>query len=119
MIWGTRRPRVAPFANELPYYSRIRLRSRPADRSLRHATNKAFHRPEKNCSTTESQIMKWISVNDALPEKDATPVLGYYDDLVREVLFLPSWNKYHPFRDIEYNDPQPVTHWMPLPAPPE
>jgi hypothetical protein len=63
--------------------------------------------------------MDWIHVNDKLPtnkEGEFYLIYGEDEDGDREVYkaYLGSDNYWY-WRDIEFSN---VTHWMPLPAPP-
>lgn len=74
--------------------------------------------------------MKWISVEDRLPASE-TPVLVWFKNKEVRVASLewefPSYeDNYLAYRywDCPYNDGQDwewfdITHWMPLPEPPE
>lgn len=83
---------------------------------------------------------EWISVKDRLPEKNETKCLVYYPDLNIEIMqFFTDEMASNPeveyegpgfyswFDDIEYGELvggsygkwEFVTHWMPLPEPPE
>lgn len=68
--------------------------------------------------------MKWISVDDKVPE-DENPVLVYYffkfkDGSVRRIIGIC---RYYAFASYPYWSREGigafVTHWMPLPSPPE
>ena len=64
--------------------------------------------------------MEWISVNDRLPDKymfvlvwserTITPVVGFYSEVL-------GWTLLH--RQMSYRENLGITHWMPLPEPPE
>jgi hypothetical protein len=62
--------------------------------------------------------MKWISVEDDLPECDVT-VLVYYGE--PDVAFELDYMDFDSDTGIEYwvNSGDGVTHWMQLPEPPE
>ena len=68
----------------------------------------------------------WISTNDRLPEKPGAKAYEYVWCIVfvcGEIRMLP-WNCEHEVWDDEEMDdfkyhPKEVSHWMPLPAPPE
>lgn len=74
--------------------------------------------------------MKWISVKDQLPE-DGQDVLIFIDDFcIAQYIFTPAKTtgrkhiKHHPEKrefDVQWRifDAEDVTHWMPLPEPPE
>ena len=59
---------------------------------------------------------KWISVEDKLPEKDGRYLIRYKSGKVKRT-FVGDWyvlnNEWGSIRNAE------VTHWMPLPAPPQ
>ncbi len=70
--------------------------------------------------------MKWISVEDRLPEMDSEKLIMFTDgngvyfgkyyernSFSGEPLFVIESNNGHIFKDCE------VTHWMPLPTAPE
>lgn len=61
---------------------------------------------------------RWISVEERLPEGDEPEaVLGWNGIRVREVVFCPrckEGDQWSSFGGHEY-----VTHWMPMPEPPE
>lgn len=63
--------------------------------------------------------MEWISVKDRLPEGDDTVVvysgMGY--GLAKYASFTGNWH-IRPFFDECYQSKDCVTHWMPLPGPP-
>ena len=77
-------------------------------------------------------MAEWISVKDRLPEED-TPVLiyapntggiwmaGYCGEYrVMQVQVRPAyWESYGSYDECMEFKPQDVTHWMPLPEPPE
>lgn len=64
-------------------------------------------------------MSEWISVKNRLPEKD-TAVLCYYDGYLDVMEY---WYDEDNGKPVFYNPPSPpsenVTHWMPLPKPPE
>lgn len=64
--------------------------------------------------------MDWINIKDKLPEKD-TPVLCYYYDKYMDVMeYWDTDEKGNPeFFKAPYPFINQVTHWMPLPKPPE
>ena len=64
--------------------------------------------------------MKWISVDDKLPEPEASvlvyPYQNVYDeDFVITGYYEPVMSSWFSERGMEIK----VTHWMPLPLPPE
>jgi hypothetical protein len=63
--------------------------------------------------------MKWINIKDQLPPKE-TPVLVYYDKYMDVMEF---WYDDDEGKHIFFNPPHPlveeVSHWMPMPKPPE
>jgi hypothetical protein len=66
--------------------------------------------------------MEWISVKDRLPDpKDDVDVLVYYDSEYNEFeMAVAYWTGRQWVSELE--DPillSDVTHWMPLPKPPE
>ncbi len=63
--------------------------------------------------------MKWISVNDRLPER-GSQVLACYKGGYVGVLHYIEWMKHNEIAWIEdgYNVIKDVTHWQPLPKPP-
>lgn len=67
---------------------------------------------------------KWISVKDRLPEADGEVVLACYQPRKPNYIFFAyfngSWAIYQPTEDgLLYSHPVRVSHWMPLPEPPE
>ena len=85
--------------------------------------------------------MKWISVNDRLPEmaerydentetdivasdpvlvsKDGNCVMfGYFEEIDDEIVFMQVSENYDVFEDYQYELDE-ISHWMPLPAPAE
>ena len=85
--------------------------------------------------------MKWISVNDRLPEmaerydentetnivasdpvlvsKDGNCVMfGYFEEMDDEIVFMQVSENYNVFEDYQYELDE-ISHWMPLPAPAE
>jgi hypothetical protein len=69
----------------------------------------------------ESKIPRWISVEERLPEdedRELTSVLGWNGVSAREVVFAPrersgsQWSSAAGGHEF-------ITHWMPLPEPPE
>jgi len=67
-------------------------------------------------------MSKWISVKERLPEVD-TQVLIYYSDTMTtgfQASEAPMSNEAIPYWiNSEIGCDLPVTHWMPLPNPPE
>ena len=65
---------------------------------------------------------EWISVKDRLPNNNQEVVavtVRYYGGIEREkVVVCTKYEKERGFRFFEY-DSYFVTHWMPLPPPPE
>jgi hypothetical protein len=70
-------------------------------------------------------MMKWISVKDRLPEVSDKPLLVWTRDFncLNLAVFTGKENvgqwKIYPMYDIWYTTNSFVTHWMPLPEPPE
>lgn len=66
----------------------------------------------------EAQVPKWVSVKERLPEKTITACLVYADGYTRVADWThDKWGEdFWFYVDGEY-DPE-VTHWMPLPEPP-
>lgn len=62
--------------------------------------------------------MKWISVDDRLPERD-TDVLVFGEHMNTQVGFLFSSNELWFLTLMDMDEIVDVTHWMPLPEPPE
>ena len=66
-------------------------------------------------------MSKWISVKDRLPENEHR-VLVFANDIVSEFCEVVGWNG-GDFLAIGFGHniiyPPMVTHWMPLPEPPE
>ena len=75
----------------------------------------------------------WISVKDRLPEKDGEYLVfteqrdcfnALFESEIGDGGEFGVWlNSYHPdtlgFLDSEWQEYEGITHWMPLPAPPE
>ena len=79
-------------------------------------------------SVTDNNVVKWISVKDRLPEtytRVLVRVNGYKEILVGwyTETFKNSNNEKFDCWSIEYKlserSMEPVTHWMPMPAPPK
>ena len=68
---------------------------------------------------------KWISVEDELPEKETFAIVGYIIDGTHRRIPTGARHAGHGFwYTIDWTPTlgglfQDVTHWMPLPAPPE
>ena len=60
---------------------------------------------------------KWIPVTERLPEKDTNVIANTKDFGVCETLFYDETHWYDPVE--VYANYGTVTHWMPLPSPPE
>ena len=74
--------------------------------------------------TISAASPKWISVKDRLPEADGEVVLACYQPRKPNYIFFAyfngSWAIYQPTEDgLLYSHPVRVSHWMPLPEPPE
>lgn len=71
--------------------------------------------------------LKWISVEERLPELDRG-VLVYYGNLVRSYVYVAEMKRHYDSETREWMDDwvegpsaivtEDVTHWMPLPDPP-
>lgn len=65
--------------------------------------------------------MKWISVEDRLPENRFAPFLvALSNGMVTELnynCFSKKW--FHLYEDIDFEAINPVQHWMELPKPPK
>lgn len=78
-------------------------------------------------------VMQWISVKDRLPEKDGEYLVfteqrdcfnALFESEIGDGGEFGVWlNSYHPdtlgFLDSEWQEYEGITHWMPLPEPPE
>ena len=63
--------------------------------------------------------MKWISVEDRLPDDDSGyRVLVYCNDIVYSWIQILHYNKKHFLKEGGEEFPCIVTHWMPLPERP-
>jgi hypothetical protein len=68
--------------------------------------------------------MEWISVDDRLPE-DIGPYLVVWQNQTQHITFVyccEVWHTYDPHADDiigEVVDDDFISHWMPLPSPPE
>ena len=65
--------------------------------------------------------MEWISVNDSLPEKDVL-ILFYDGETIRfgEYVWYGQYeNDYRWYDELYHKYITDITHWMPLPKPPE
>ena len=75
--------------------------------------------------------VQWISVEERLPDKEGKYLVTVYDGITPDVLYFykrypycnsgirtdrPVWCGYDDYGDFEVKS---VTHWMPLPEPPE
>ncbi|MCK5015903.1 MAG: DUF551 domain-containing protein [Candidatus Peribacteraceae bacterium] len=67
-----------------------------------------------DCMKTDTLKPQWVSVNDRLP-KETTAVLVFDEVVGQHVSFFDGSQKFtHPVWPLE-----DVTHWMPMPEPPE
>lgn len=78
-------------------------------------------------------MAEWISVKDRLPEKDGEYLVfteqrdcfnALFESEIGDGGEFGVWlNSYHPdtlgFLDSEWQEYEGITHWMPLPEPPE
>ena len=55
-------------------------------------------------------MMDWISVKDRLPEEEKLAIV--YRPHYKQKIYIQAW-----WRGDQYD--QSITHWMPLPEPPE
>ena len=67
--------------------------------------------------------MKWISVKDLLPEESKDVLMAYdYSIVSKKTIYMGFYFKkrWHFAEEGEYiGDDRTVTHWMPLPEPPQ
>lgn len=61
---------------------------------------------------------KWISVKDRLPEK-GTYVAVYYGKFTGNIVDVMAWDGEAWYKTALREDAEWITHWMPLPEPPE
>ena len=95
---------------------RIRATQASTITSLRDAVSKhqlVQSRMQEEISRLESQIPRWIPVEEMLPEKHAGVIVCCDDGFV----FLMTHDGKHWNWNGRYEDS--VTHWMPLPEPPK
>lgn len=88
--------------------------------SLRDGEAESYHRLclEALREKRKREFRQWISVKDRLPEEDYTFVLVLVETWKRTVgvALYAEHGFYNPLAaDVQMN----VTHWMPLPEPPE
>lgn len=88
-------------------------------RDLARDTLKYIEELEKRVSALETNVPKWVSVKDALPEH----VQGNYLILLGGEIYAAKWeydewNEKYAFR-INCQIVPNVTHWMKVPEPPE
>ncbi len=63
--------------------------------------------------------MEWIKCSDKLPAIDYEEIIVFDSKIVSSGFFSSKTNKFYYFvGDFDY-DYKYVTHWMPLPQPPE
>jgi hypothetical protein len=71
---------------------------------------------------TEEERPRWIPVKEKLPDKEGRYLVGDYGDVLEAQFYLtgqlrrPEWSTTDCY---ESEDLDHVTHWMPLPCPPE
>lgn len=90
--------------------------------NCKHGAKPEFNEPCASCdhcSNWEDRAPQWISVEDRLPDKAVTGCLVYADEWTRVADWThDKWGiEWWFYVDGEY-DPE-ITHWMPLPEPPE
>jgi hypothetical protein len=83
---------------------------------------------EDRVDKLEAMLPRWIPVSERLPEHDTSVLISVRrkdgEVVVKEVLFV-DWSLPHEPADPRFADDyggedlKDVTHWMPLPAPPE
>ena len=86
---------------------------------------------QKTVYAAELLRYQWISVEERLPDKEGKYLVTVYDGITPDVLYFykrypycnrgirtdrPVWCDCDDYGDFEEES---VTHWMPLPAPPE
>lgn len=78
------------------------------------------------CENCDVLPMQWISVKDRLPEE---PLSGIYSDTVLAcdvedgypflAVYVPKYNSWHEHDEAPEGKISVITHWMPLPNPPQ
>ena len=77
----------------------------------------------KKCVAELPRPQKWIPVTERLPEEEKS-VLVYIeaDEYMQKVVFSPKNQQFNNYDSLPYDERNTfneVTHWMPLPEPPE
>jgi hypothetical protein len=93
--------------------------SRPGDRMIDGMLMGQMQTIDETIETLEqlqSQLPKWVSVTERFPERGVM-VLTITATGAKDVDYINTANKFTQNHPVDSGDP--VTHWMPLPTPPE
>jgi len=70
--------------------------------------------------------MNWISVKDRLPEDEKGCIyskgvlaVDIEDGIIFFATYVKKFNSWHDYHEAPKGKIDPITHWMPLPKPPE
>lgn len=64
-------------------------------------------------------MSEWISVKDRLPEDNGKYLVCVDGDKINPPYVITWWFWNGKFEDFQYFPSRHVTHWMPIPEPPE
>lgn len=80
------------------------------------ATEQAYR---NGYETGKADALKWISVKDRLPEENGKYMVTVAGDKLEKQYVLVWWFWNGQFEMFQYFPERYITHWMPLPQPPE